>query len=361
MGKIILEEQTTASTPASNKVAIYPKAGGGIYKIADDGVEGQLATTSYIDTQISGVDEHSEMLGLTIGDDHTQYILVDGTRAFTGNIQANASGTLDIGSLSLPFKDLYLTGSSLYINGDKVLYMSGNDLVLDSPSGNVVISGGVDLSNADIQHGALDGLSNDDHTQYILADGSRAFTGAIQANASGTLDIGSSAVPFKSIYLTGGSLHMDGRVILSTVDNNLVIDGEVLGDSTLATDHSYYTSGSNIDTVTIDDVNSVFGSVLYIETSFNYNQANAADATSSLPCRGIALEDGSGSKLILRRGKIRDDSWSWSGGDVYVSATTSGVLTQTKPSGGDWVQIVGTALSATVVYFDVMSDPLATL
>ena len=114
----------------------------------------------------SGVSDHGALTGLS-DDDHSQYILVDGTRAFTGNIQANASGTLDIGSLSLPFKDLYLTGSSLYINGDKVLYMSGNDLVLDSPSGNVVISGGVDLSNADIQHGALDGLLDDDHPQYI--------------------------------------------------------------------------------------------------------------------------------------------------------------------------------------------------
>ena len=195
MGKIILEEQTTASTPASNKVAIYPKAGGGIYKIADDGVEGQLATTSYIDTQISGVDEHSEMLGLTIGDDHTQYILVDGTRAFTGNIQANASGTLDIGSLSLPFKDLYLTGSSLYINGDKVLYMSGNDLVLDSPSGNVVISGGVDLSNADIQHGALDGLSDNDHTQYVTGvSGSTPLRGGGQ-----TLGFDSTVIDHGSI------------------------------------------------------------------------------------------------------------------------------------------------------------------
>ncbi|KKN59904.1 hypothetical protein LCGC14_0537290 [marine sediment metagenome] len=128
------------------------------YNAATDGL-------IYGDIVVSGTVSHSELLDLD-NDDHSQYILVDGTRAFTGHIRANASGTLDIGSLSLPFKDLYLTGSSLYINGDKVLYMSGNDLVLDSPSGNVVISGGVDLSNADIQHGALDGLSNDDHTQY---------------------------------------------------------------------------------------------------------------------------------------------------------------------------------------------------
>ena len=128
------------------------------YNAATDGL-------IYGDAVVSGTVSHSWLLDLD-NDDHSQYTLVDGSRAFTGNIQANASGTLDIGSLSLPFKDLYLTGSSLYMDGDKVLYMSGNDLVLDSPSGNVVISGGVDLSNADIQHGALDGLLDDDHTQY---------------------------------------------------------------------------------------------------------------------------------------------------------------------------------------------------
>jgi hypothetical protein len=37
MAKIILEEQTEPSTPPSNKVAIYPKAGGDVYKKADDG------------------------------------------------------------------------------------------------------------------------------------------------------------------------------------------------------------------------------------------------------------------------------------------------------------------------------------
>ena len=39
MAKIILEEQATPATPATDKVAIYPKAGGGVYKKSDDGVD----------------------------------------------------------------------------------------------------------------------------------------------------------------------------------------------------------------------------------------------------------------------------------------------------------------------------------
>jgi len=44
MGQQILEEQATPATPAANKVSIYPKAGGGAYKMSDDGVEHQLLT-----------------------------------------------------------------------------------------------------------------------------------------------------------------------------------------------------------------------------------------------------------------------------------------------------------------------------
>jgi len=46
MGKIILEEQIEPSTPSSNKVAIYPKAGGNVYKISDNGIEEEFITTS---------------------------------------------------------------------------------------------------------------------------------------------------------------------------------------------------------------------------------------------------------------------------------------------------------------------------
>jgi len=63
-----------------------------------------------------------------------------------GDILPNASGTSDIGSASLPFKDLHLTGDSVYMGGYKVLYMDGANVIIDSPGGDVVMSGGVDLA-----------------------------------------------------------------------------------------------------------------------------------------------------------------------------------------------------------------------
>ena len=109
--------------------------------------------------------DHGALTGLS-DDDHTQYFLADSSRAFSGNLLPNASGTLDIGSLALPFKDLYLTGSSLYLDGIKTLYTDGNNIVLASPDGSIVISGTINLSDGVINHDELTGLADDDHTQY---------------------------------------------------------------------------------------------------------------------------------------------------------------------------------------------------
>ncbi len=104
-------------------------------------------------------------------------------------------------------------------------------------------------------------------------------------------------------------------------------------------------------TVTVDDASAAFGSPLYCEADFNYERADA-DAESSMPCRVLALESGSGSKKVLIKGQICNTSWNWSNGDVYV-ATISGTLTQTKPSGdGDIIHIIGRALSAYTIWFD---------
>lgn len=50
MGKILLQEQVTPDTPTTDKVALYPKAGGGLYKKDDAGVEKQLLVPGSLDS-----------------------------------------------------------------------------------------------------------------------------------------------------------------------------------------------------------------------------------------------------------------------------------------------------------------------
>ena len=92
----------------------------------------------------SGTIDHGGLLGL-LDDDHTQYVLYDGTRGFTGTVSGIS-----------PTNDNHLT-TRQYVN-DAITTATGS-LTSD--------------------HGDLTGLSDDDHIQYVLADGSRGFTGTV--------------------------------------------------------------------------------------------------------------------------------------------------------------------------------------
>ena len=77
MSKIVLEEQAAADTPATNKVSIYPKAGGELYRLNDAGDESQLAVTGSVEAhktshQNEGTDEISVvgLSGLLADDQH---------------------------------------------------------------------------------------------------------------------------------------------------------------------------------------------------------------------------------------------------------------------------------------------------
>jgi hypothetical protein len=91
---------------------------------------------------------------------------------------------------------------------------------------------------------------------------------------------------------------------------------------------------------------------LFMAADGHFDEADA-DAGASMPCTALATETGTGTKDVLLRGYVRDDSWDWTpGGLIYVSNTQGG-LTQTVPSGaGDVVQVVGWAWSADIMVFE---------
>jgi len=114
-------------------------------------VDAHLTTKQYVDGAIttatgalSWPTAHNELTGLD-ADDHTHYTLADGTRAFTGTV----SGIT-------PTVDAHLT-TKQYV--DDAITTATGSLTTD--------------------HGELTGLSDDDHTHYTLADGTRAFTGTV--------------------------------------------------------------------------------------------------------------------------------------------------------------------------------------
>lgn len=85
--------------------------------------------------------------------------------------------------------DLYFFGEggiqlvvpSTYSNHDITISnnSSGGDINIGGVGQTIKINGTVDLSNGILDHGDLTGLADDDHIQYVLADGSRSFTGTV--------------------------------------------------------------------------------------------------------------------------------------------------------------------------------------
>ena len=192
-----------------------------------------LATKGYVDTAVSGVDQHSELSGLS-ADDHTQYILADGTRAFTGKV-VGITPTADAHLATKAYVDTSVSGVDAH---NELSGLSADDhtqyLLVDGTrafSGVVVgvdptlsthlttknyVDGEITTLSGSTDHGGLLGLSDDDHTQYLLADGTRALTA--------DWDIGSgrviSADKIQARSASGLSLFEDGGLGIFVQDTS---------------------------------------------------------------------------------------------------------------------------------------------
>lgn len=125
-------------------------------------------------------------------------------------------------------------------------------------------------------------------------------------------------------------------VVTQTVDlkNGIISDGDASGI---------------VDTITIGTAVSQF-ELLYPGASFQYLRASASSESTG-PAVCMALESASsGSIKALFFGKVRNDSWNWSVGSVFLD-TTTGSMTQTAPSGtGNTVQAIGYAIDADTLF-----------
>jgi len=196
------------------------------------------------------------------------------------------------------------------------------------------------LSTADTNvQAALDTLDDHDHTasQVTDFDTEVANNSAVAANTSkvGVTDEISDLVDDTSPQL-GNTLDLNENYIqLKPVP---------------ASDES---GSGDIANMTVDVNDSGVAAALYMASDGNFEEADASSDTT-LPCMAIALEFSTGSKDVLLKGFMRDDSWNWTsiGQPVYVS-TTAGGFTQTAPStSGEFVQRVGIATHADRIFFN---------
>lgn len=122
----------------------------------------------------------------------------------------------------------------------------------------------------------------------------------------------------------------------STTLSTITVDGTIIGEwavATMAASCSVY-------------------DVVYMSSS-GYNKAKG-DADSTMPSVGMCIETGTGARKVLKKGYVKNNSWSWTAGQLlYVSTATAGAITSTLPTTlGNRVQIIGYAESATIIYFN---------
>ena len=116
----------------------------------------------------------------------------------------------------------------------------------------------------------------------------------------------------------------------------------------LAADHIW----SGITTVLTAGIALTIGQAVYVGGDSKMELADA-DAAASMPvialATGTIAENDTGEFLLY--GFFRDDSWGWTIGGLIYASLTPGALTQ-DVSGyttGDQVQVVGVAITATII------------
>lgn len=243
--------------------ACYVPGTGTVYRIREAGIRQSCASAGHVAfswTDASaggerrptyGVTDHGALTGLA-DDDHPHYMRADGARAFTGDVSLGGFRITDLAAGTQPGDALRfeqalkngdvasgdLAGS---LPGPTVAKLRGRAVAETAPADGQVLgwndaaqrwepttpaSGG---TGSTTDHGALIGLADDDHPQYVLADGSRPVFGltvigsatirdqvAIGSGAStaggGALAVGANAqATFAGSIALGGSSNASGR------------------------------------------------------------------------------------------------------------------------------------------------------
>lgn len=259
-----------------------------------------------------------------------------------------ADGTSKIMELSTDYdlsKDGGETGSRMTI-GEGLTWDPAETLVIYRDrdySQEVELSNGEGI-DADVLETALDKIVG--LTQQLATD----VAGSIR------IPMDDDTYPGDDSYLLpNATLRANGILGFDADGFPTIVSDLVDGGLTLSAEPSVDHTGKGVKIPLTAGTTLAFGELVYMASTGKMLKA-LADGSGKAPAVAMAMGAGGDTETVtfLFWGPVRDDSWTWTpGARIYLSPTTAGGLTQTKPSGsGQDIADVGFALSAHVMYFD---------
>lgn len=211
------------------------------------------------------------------------------------------------------------------VDGD-ILYARANHtdrtVVVKHGTGNILCAGGADIT-----------LDSTGLFVLFIYDGTLSKWLAMQGGGGGG---------FLSNIVEDTTPQLGGNLDLQQFSIQLP-DGEPTSDDT---------GVGIIESVTVDTNSTGVGCPLFWAADGHMDECDA-DAIATMPCSAIALETGTGTKKVLLFGKIRNDGWAWTAGQIIYVGTNVGTLTATAPTGeDDVIQPVGRAISDDCIMFN---------
>ena len=267
----------------------YIKQDGDWVALSSSGDKPESRTQTVTRTIISGgggggVTNHGNLNGLS-DDDHSQYVLVNGTRAFSGN-WTNASHTIaDLGTVTTAdinggnIDGMTIATSDITVGTGKTLDVSAGTLTLGANqiSGDSINNGTIDsitidqlagpldansqaITNINIDSGAIDGVTigaNSANTGVFTTLTATTLGGALNVNNENltNVDIDSGTIDNTDITVgTGKTLNVSaGTFTTSAAQNKVIIEGAA---SNLGIGNFNFTVGNTLQagTVIADDL-----------------------------------------------------------------------------------------------------------
>ena len=260
------------------------------------------ASKNYVDNKLDGIEgsiinrlnttfSHKNLQDLTSSDDHPQYILVSGTRAFTGPISYDGVQIT---------KPTHLVPKAYVDNIKDELQNSISNVEAFVTSGEGG-SGGTTGGILGLITNHLDPLS-DDHPNYIKTDGSRMFNGVI-------LGITPSETSSEHLRALTTREYVDNKISSITPETIGIIKHSLLSERDRDDAHPQYALKSGTEftgPITVPDVSdSEPNKNQYVATRgwiINYIEDKLSASITSLPA-GVAYvkTDGSGIQIGIKK------------------------------------------------------------